>query len=96
MAFNRVISTRSVGGPASYYNNYTTTNLYVELVFDSGVNEITVSNDSASDAIQVSYDGATLEAELTAGETMTMKTGNRTSIYVKGTAGGGTARIWGW
>ncbi len=87
---------RSSGGPISFYENYTTTNLYVTRVFGGNVNTITVSNDSATDTVNISYDGATLEAELLAGESITLDVSSKTSVDIKGVAGGGGVRIWGW
>ena len=85
-----------VGGPISFYEEYTTTNLAVERVFGGGTNSITLSNDSATDTVVASYDGVTVEAELKPGETLTINTANRTSIYLRGVAGGGKVRSWAW
>lgn len=86
---------RMVGGPASYYTEYEATSLYVEKAFGGNVNTITVTNDSATDDIQLSYDGATLETELKPGESVTLHA-NKTSVRIKGTAGGDHVRVWGW
>jgi len=85
-----------VGGPISFYEEYTTTNLYVERVFGGGVNSITITNDSTTDTVSASFDGATVEAELKPGESLTLNTATKNSIYIKGVAGGGKIRIWGW
>ena len=87
---------RITGGPDSFYEKYTTTNAYVARVFGGNVNTITVSNDSTTDDIQVSFDGTTLKAEIYSGETLTLYTNTQSSVYIKATAGGGTVRIWGW
>jgi hypothetical protein len=95
--FNNEILVRQTGGPVTFYDNYTTTNLYVERTFGSNnVHSITVSNDSSTDAIQLSWDGATLVGEILAGENMTVHSHSHQSVYIKGTAGGGGVRIWGW
>ena len=97
MAFDNLVKARIVGGSASYYNNYTTTNAYVELTFDHGVNSINISNDSVlDDPIQISYDGATLEGELNQGENMEFRVNGSGSVYIKATTGGEKTRVWGW
>ena len=84
------------GGPLQYYLNYTTTNAYVESVFGGNVHTITLTNDSATDTVSISFDGATLVGELQAGESLTLHTKSRTSVYLRGAAGGGNVRVWGW
>ena len=83
-------------GPISYYEEYTTTNLYVQRSFGGNINEILITNDSTSDTAQISWDGATLEADIKAGETLPLKTTSRSSIYIKATTGGDKVRLWGW
>jgi len=85
-----------VGGPISFYEEYTTTNAYVERAFGGMCNSITVTNDSSSDTVSLSYDGATLEADLKAYESLTLSTYDKSSVYIMGAAGGDTVRIWGW
>jgi len=87
---------RLVGRVTNYYEDYEATNLYVERIFGNTVNSITLSNDSSTDTISVSFDGATVEAELKPYETLTLNVAGETSIFVKGTAGGDNVRIWGW
>jgi len=87
---------RLAGGPVSFYEEYTTTNLYVERTFGGDIHTITVSNDSTTDDVQLSFNGSALAAELNPSETITLNTKSRTSVYVKGTAGSGTVRLWGW
>jgi hypothetical protein len=87
---------RIIASSTSFYENYNTTNLYVERVFGGGCGSITVSNDHASDPVQLSFDGATLDGELAGQESITLNVKSRTSIFVKSTAGDATARIWGW
>ena len=85
-----------IGGPTSFYEEYTLTNLYVERVFGGTVGTVTISNDSTTKSVQVSYDGATLEAELSARESLTLNVQNRSSIYTKADTDGDAVRIWGW
>jgi len=83
-------------GDYDYYNNYTLTNLYVEQVFGYYLSTINITNDSTTDSCQFSYDGATLAGEVKPGESVTLNVNQKTSIYIKGTAGGDNVRIWGY
>ena len=85
-----------IGGPISFYEEYETTNLYVERPLGGACNSITVSNDSATDTVSLSFDGATLEADLKAGESITLNTQDRSSVYIIGATGGDNVRIWSW
>lgn len=96
MGFETLGKVKIVGGPIEYYTSGTTTNLYVEKALGDGLDSITISNDDSSDALQFSYDGATLEGNLLAGESITANVKGKRSIYIKGTAGSGAYRIWGW
>lgn len=84
------------GGAVTFYDKYTTTNVFVERVFGGNVNTVTVSNDSATDTVVLSFDGASVDGELEHGESITLNTNARTGIYIRGTAGGGSVRSWGW
>lgn len=95
MPWAGVIKTISTSNPIDYYLEVTVTNLYVQYSFGNSIDILTISNDSMSDTIQISYDGATLEGDLKAGETKTFSVRNKSSVYIKGTAGGDKARIWG-
>lgn len=85
-----------VGGPVNFYERYTATNLYSERSFGCEANTITISNESTTDTISISFDGATLEAEVYANESITLNTDGQSSIYARGAAGGDDVRIWGW
>ena len=89
-------TTRIAGGPLLYYTEYTTTNLYVQKSFGGQANTITLTNDSSTDPVQCSFDGATLETDLKVGETISLNVGGKTSIYIKATTGGDKVRIWAW
>ena len=82
------------GGSKFFYEEYTTTNAYVERTFGGNCNNVTVTNYSASDTISLSWNGATLIADVKPYETLELATATRTSIYVRGAAGGGKVRIW--
>jgi len=84
------------GGPVSFFEKYETTNLYVEKSFGAGCNSITVSNDSTTDTVRLSFNGAALDGELTPGESVTLNSKSRSSFYVKGVVGGDDVRIWAW
>jgi len=85
--------TKEVGDYA-YYQAYTLTNLYVEQVFGGKISTINLTNDSTTDTVQYSFDGATLHGEVGPGESVKVNVDQRESIYVKGTAGGDVVRIW--
>lgn len=83
-------------GDYDYYNAYTLTNLYVEQTFGGMLSTINLTNDSPTDNVQFSFDGATLAGEVRPGESVTIDVDQKTSIYIKGTAGGDVVRIWGY
>jgi hypothetical protein len=87
---------RVAGGPVSFYEKYQTTTLYVQKSFGDSVNTITVSNDSTTDTVYLSYDGATVDGDLTTGESVTLNSKGKNSIYISALAGGGYVRIWCW
>ncbi len=86
---------RIIGGPISFYEEYTTTTLYAARALGGACNSITVTNDSTTDTVSISFDGATLEADLKPGESLTLNTQDRSTVYILGAAGGGNVRIWG-
>jgi len=83
-------------GDYDYYQSYTLTNLYVEHVFGGFLSTINITNDSTTDTAQFSYDGATLAGEVRPGESVKLNVDQKTSVYIKGTAGGDAIRIWGY
>jgi hypothetical protein len=85
-----------IGGPISFYEEYTTTTLYSERPLGGACHSLTVTNDSATDTVSLSFDGTTLEADLKPNESLTLNTQDRSSVYIIGAAGGGKVRIWGW
>lgn len=94
--FDQITPVKVAGGAVTYFTQGNTTNGYVSKTLGNGMTAITVSNDDGSDAVQVSYDGATLEFNLLAGETITLNCSGKKLAYIKGTAGGGAYRISGW
>ena len=83
------------GGPVTYYTEHTATNLYVEKSFGRTLTRITITNDSTTDPVQFSFDGATLDGELKGNESITVHLGGKSSVFIKATTGGGKVRIWG-
>jgi len=81
-------------GDFDYYQDYTLTNLYVEHTFGERISTINLTNDSTTDKVQFSFDGATLAGEVKPGESLKLNVNQKTSVYVKGTAGGDQLRIW--
>jgi len=84
----------SIGGSGNhYFNDYTTTNLYAELSIGFPASKISLVNDSNSDPVQVSFDGATLHYQVAAGEYKDLIANGVTSVYIKATAGGEKVRV---
>lgn len=81
-------------GDHDFYNSVTLTTLYVEVVFGGQVSTINLTNDSTTDTAQFSFDGATLQGEVKPGESVKVNVHQRPSIFVRGTAGGDTLRVW--
>ena len=81
-------------GDYEYYNPYSLTTLYVEHTFGERISTINLTNDSSTDTAQYSFDGATLHGEVGPGESVKINVNQKSSIYVKGTAGGDILRIW--
>ena len=81
-------------GDYEYYNPYVLTTLYVEQTFGERISTINLTNDSTTDTAQYSFDGATLHGEVGPGESLRVTVNQKSSIFVKGTAGGDILRIW--
>jgi len=77
----------------NYHNDYTTTNAYVQISFGFSADMISFVNDSDSDEVQLSFDGATLHYTLDPGEFKDLPAAGKTSIYVKATTGSEKVRI---
>lgn len=80
----------------SYYDDYTTTNAYVEKAFGFPAREVQLVNDSTTDTAQASWDGATLIGDLKPGESINLFPDGYLSIYIKATSGGDKVRIYSW
>ena len=75
------------------YEEYTTTNLYVQRSFGFPANQLSLVNDSSTDTVQISFDGATLHYEVGPTEFKDIPANGKTSVYIKATTGGGNVRI---
>lgn len=87
---------QETGGNPDYYLSFTLTTLYVEKVFGGRLSTINITNDSTTDTVQFSFNGATLDGEIRPGESIKINVDQKSSIYVKATAGGDSVRLWGW
>ena len=96
MAFGQQKYTKETGGNPDFYQEYTTTNMYVERSFSGALHTISIKNDSTTDPVQVSFDGATLESDVKVGEFLKINVSGKDSVYIKATTGGDTVRIWGY
>lgn len=82
---------------AWFYEKVTTTNAFVEVDFGFLAGHfILVVPSNASEDVQFSLDGTTLEGELEAGEAPTFDGRTIEKIYVKSASGGEEVRIWAW
>jgi len=88
--------TKETGGNPDFYTALTLTNLYQEQVFGGYLSTINLTNDSTTDGVQFSFDGATLAGEIRPGESIRINVDQRSSVFVKATAGGDNVRIWGY
>jgi hypothetical protein len=89
--------TARITAGATQYEEYTTTNLYVERLLVPDVTYITLTSDASSTQnIQISWDGATIDGELHPNETITIQTEPKSSVFLKSDTGGAVVRYWGW
>ena len=95
MSFQEGSEKVRVSGGVNYYDNYTTTNLYVEKTFSAFLNTLVVANDSSTDTVAISFDGATLKGEIRPKESMELNVSDKNSIFIRGDYGGDEARVWG-
>jgi len=69
--------------------------IYAQQSFGFSAESLTIANDSNQFVLSISYDGATLDGKINAGETKCFTPTGKTSVYIK-TESGSTdkARIW--
>lgn len=94
--FEGVREVEIVGRSSTFYNAGSTTGLYAQINFGLPLNTITVVNDSGTDTINISFDGATLAGSLYPNEDISINVLNKSSIYIRGLSGGDGYRIWGY
>ena len=75
------------------YESYTTTTSYVIRSFGFPARIVSLVNDSDTDPVQISWDGATLAYTLGGAEYKDLDAGGKSNIYVKATTGGADVRI---
>ena len=81
MGFNSgPVGMRKSGGSLLFYTEASVTTLYAAVTFGTNANSVTITNDSATDTISLSWDAATLIADLKPGETLEISTRTRTTI----------------
>ncbi len=90
------VHTTEIGGNPDYYLSFILTTLYVQRIFGGRLSTINVTNDSTTDTAQFSFDGASLDGEVRPGESVKVNVDQKASIFVRGSAGGDTIRLWGW
>lgn len=92
----RRVHVQETGGNPDYYLSFISTTLYVERSFGGHLSTINVTNDSGADTLQFSFDGASLDGEVKPGEAVKINVDQRSSVFIRGTLGGGQVRLWGW
>ena len=92
MSVKQGIATAHITGN-NYYNDYTTTTSYVERPFGFAARSVTLTNDSDTDPVQFSWDGATQIGEIKGAESKCISAAGKTSIYIKATTGGEKVRV---
>lgn len=76
-----------------YFDEYTSGVMYQEIIFPDGVDDITISNDSSTDDLHWSFDGASLHGKLFAQESKTINVYEKKKIYIRGLVGGDSFRL---
>ena len=93
---NQRVHTTEIGGNPDYYQEITLTSLFVQFAFSGLLSTITVANDSPTDQVEISFDGATIQGSVRPGETLKLHVDQKSSFWVRGTAGGDDIRLFGW
>ena len=96
MGLQRVVHTKEVGGNPDFYEQVSLTALYQQVAFDGRLSTITMVNDSTTDELEFSFDGATLAGVVKPGESMVIHVDQKSSIWVRGSSGGDSVRLLGW
>lgn len=93
---NHRVQTTEVGGQPDYYQDITLTSLFVQYAFSGFLSTITVVNDSPTDQVEISFDGATIQGSVRPGETLKLNVDQKASVWIRGSAGGDDIRLFGW
>jgi hypothetical protein len=96
MAFQSGPHETRIKGGHSFWVKHTTALTYTEVPFSATLNTVVIQNDSAAATISLSWDGVALAGELKPGESITLNTNGKTSIWVKSGTASEFARLWGW
>lgn len=91
-----VVQTKEVGGNPDFYEAVSLTALYQQIPFDGRLSTMTLVNDSPTDALEFSFDGATLAGVVKPGESLVLHMDQKDSVWLRGTAGGDSIRLFGW
>lgn len=95
MAFNDVQKVSLSNNAVTYHEELTSNVAYTKTVFPCGLDTITLSNDSTTDSIRWSFDGATVEGTIKPNESITVNVFEKPSIWIRGLVGGSFYRLWG-
>jgi hypothetical protein len=93
---NYRVHTTEIGGNPDYYQEITLTSLFVQYAFSGLLSTITLVNDSPTDQAELSFDGATIQGSVRPGESLVLHVDQKSSVWVRGSAGGDTVRLFGW
>lgn len=93
---NHRVQTVEVGGQPDYYQEIILTSLFVQFAFSGLLSTITVVNDSPTDQVEISFDGATIQGSVRPGETLKLNVDQKSSVWIRGSSGGDAIRLFGW
>ena len=79
-----VVQTKEVGGQPDFFQTVSLTSLYQQIPFSGKLSTITFVNDSSTDQLEISFDGATLAGSVRPGETLRLNVDQKTSVWVRG------------
>ena len=95
MGYDDIRAVKVSAGAVNYYSEGTTNALYTQKAFTTTLSELTITNDSDTDSLSFSFNGATVGGRLVPGESKDVNMSGRRSIFIRGTVGGGGYRMWG-
>lgn len=95
MPFDNEVKSRVVGSNEKYFNSGLATTVFAFLPVGSNMNTIIISNDSSTDTIQYSFNGASIDGILQPKEHITVNVKDVDGIYIKSLNGLSPYRVWG-